>query len=307
MLEEVNTSYAAMVQGKVPQLPKVESEFREFVNWQANLDTTPHGRECQQYWRKQLQDVPTLLEFPSDWERPAYFDAQAGVVAIPLLRRCRQIFRHSPAGIRLPLFSILLAALQVLIHRYSRQDDFLVGCPFAGRSEERFSRNRGIFRERLADPESHPAGRNLCGTRAADERILLTRMEFQAYPLASIVRDLKPPRDPSRSPVLQYVCSFEKSHLRSESNYASFLFPNLKSKARHMALQQTGYYIPNRTCRFDMEFIFEQTEASMHGMIVYAAKLFRRECMEYVARNLAELVKNLLQQADVPLPQVAWN
>ncbi len=135
---------------------------------------------------------------------------------------------------------------------------------------------------------------------------LVGALEHQDYPFASIVRDLRPTRDPSRSPVFQISCTFEKSHLREESGPAGFLFPSSKVVKEAGGIRQESFFIPPRTCRYDLEFIFEHSDQSIGGMICYCSQLFAGETMNVMAENFVALLDSLLTTPDVTIDDCAW-
>ncbi len=157
LLRELSDVYPSMAAHQEPKLPEPQAEYVEFVRRQAELEQSEHGRLCREYWHEQLLDVPTVLELPTDFERPKQFLGSADVAPLPIgSRRARRVTKFA-ADHESTTFAVLMAALQVFIQRYSNQSDFVIGCPFSGRSHQRFESTFGFFvnmlpiRARLTD------------------------------------------------------------------------------------------------------------------------------------------------------------
>ena len=282
------------------------AEYRDFVAWQSQYLQSETGLASQAYWKSALVQAPTWLELPLDYERPARFISRADTLAIPFLSSTLDPLRRFTAAHRVTAFSVLLSALQVFLARLANQEDFLIGVPFTGRSHEQFANTVGFFVNMLPIRSALPQARSFLDLVQQVSRQLETSMEHQAYPLATIIHEAQPARDPSRSPLFQVACTFERSQIRKEHATSSLLFPTSQESSIDSPAAEEGYFVPTRSCRFDLEFILEQTDHSLHGMICFAESLFARETIEGMGRNFASLLIQLLHEPELPLNQVPW-
>ena len=109
------------------------------------------------------------------------------------------------------LFMTLLAAFQAQLHRYSGQDDIAVGSPIANRSVKELEGLIGFFVNTLVmrtKVEGNPSFRELL--RCVRE-VALEAYAHQNLPLEKIVKELKPERDPSRSPLFQVMMTLQNA------------------------------------------------------------------------------------------------
>ena len=199
--------------------------------------------------------------------------------------------------------AVVIAALQVLISRYTRERDFLIGSPFAGRGHHQYENTVGFFVNMLplrSDLSGNPTFGQLVQNAG---QTLLSSLENESLPLAEIVRRIQPPRDPSRSPLFQVTCTFEKSHVREEAGRAGFLMPSEDETADIGGLRQESYYVPHPTCHHDIEFVFEQTDDTLRGMICYCRDLFSKDTAQQIAKNFAALFAALCRSPDSARPR----
>ncbi len=94
--------------------------------------------------------------------------------------------------------------------------------------------------------------------------------------------------------------------MREESGRAGFLLPS-EQEFDFSGLQQESYYIPHPTCHYDVEFIFEQTDNALRGMICYCKDLFDADTAAQMARNFQSLLSGLLQSADAHISSATWD
>ncbi len=296
ILAELRQVYPTYAKSEIPRLAPATNNYETFVTEQHATLNGATGERLRAYWQTQLQGAPTHLELVTDFQRPQAFTGRAHVQPINLPQSVSERIFDLAAQTRTTPFTIVQAAIQVLLCKYTGQRDFLIGSPFSGRSHRKFESTVGFFVNML------PLRANLQGDPSFIEVIdranqtLLGALEHEGYPFSAIVRDLNPPRDASRSPLFQVSCTFEKAQLRSEAGRAGFLFPGEKESATIGGLQQESFYVPHQTCHYDLEFIFEQTERNLRGMICYCRDLFSSDSMAAMSENYINVLDALLGQ-----------
>jgi aspartate racemase len=87
------------------------------------------------YWRQQLKGVPPLLALPTDYPRPAQSSHQGASVSFTLSTALATQLRQVSQSVGGTLFTTLLAAFKILLYRYTRQSDIVVGSPLLGRKQ----------------------------------------------------------------------------------------------------------------------------------------------------------------------------
>ena len=301
MLSELRQVYPGLVSGRAQQLKTASNNYAEFVAAQRALVDGPANGRLKEYWRQHLRDVPMTLDLVTDYERPQAFTGRAAIQSLVLSPELNARVFELASTVRTTPFTIIQAAIQVMLCQYTGQREFLIGSPFSGRSHRKFEETVGFFVNML------PLRADLRGQPSFNEVIertnttLLGALEFEGYPFSAIVRDINPPRDVSRSPLFQVSCTFEKAQLRSESGRAGFLFPDAQQVSNLGGLQEESFYVPQQTCHYDLEFIFEQTRRGLRGMICYCRDLFSEDSMQAMAENFVHLLQKLLSDPTCPV------
>lgn len=215
MVDELFTLYDALVRGTVAQLPIVEQTFADYVAWQQAL-LEREGDRLWSYWQTQLQGELPVLELPTDYPRPAVQElhgiSHSFVVDTALTQALKALAQQQNCT----LYMVLLAAYQILLYRYSGQDDLLIGLPMAGRSYPGSIDMIGYFTSPVvirADLGNDPSFTELLSQ--VRNNVLVT-LDHQDYPFPLLVERLNPPRDPSRAPIFQADFALQRAHRAQE-------------------------------------------------------------------------------------------
>src|SRR5262249_18519005 len=142
----------------------------------------PAGERHWDYWRQRLTGELSALNLPIDRPRPAVRESCGESLELPLDSRLARALRERARAEGVTLFTLMLAAFQTLLHRYSAQNDFLVGAPAAGGGRPEFQRVAGDFVNMVvlrADLSGNPPFRELLGQV---RRTVLEALQHQDFP-----------------------------------------------------------------------------------------------------------------------------
>lgn len=307
ILGELRSVYPEIRAGRQPRLAPAVDNYRDFVSEQQSLIASSRGRQMSEYWQEILEQTPPVLELPTDLQRPAAFTHRAASLPLRISRECSQRIVRLAVESRSTPFAVVHSVLQVLLSRYSRQSSFFIGSPFSGRSNQKFEQTVGFFINMLPVKASVDAQQSFAELIRQTTFRLMETLDNEAIPIAEIVRSASLARDPSRSPLFQVSCTFERAQRREELGRAGFLFPDQTKVFDFADMHQESFYIPHPTCHYDLEFVFEQSEEGLSAMLIFCRDLFESHSMQQLATNFSSLLESLLMHPTQPLAQVAWN
>ena len=160
-------------------------------------------------------------------------------------------------------FRLLLAAFVVFLHRYSGQDDIVVGFPTNGRDDAEFARTVGYFVNPVvlrADLSGNPTFKALLGQVSETVQRALA---YQELPFPLLVERLRPKRDPSHAPVFQASFAFQKS--QHASGVLDLLGAGPGTRLQWGGLEVEHYHMPQQEGQFDLELEMADTGAPLFG------------------------------------------
>ncbi|MCC9602831.1 amino acid adenylation domain-containing protein [Stieleria sp. JC731] len=305
MLSDAASHYSSIARGKTPDLAPVQSNYHEFVRQQSDWMKTSAAQESLAYWESALSESSPLLRLPIDFERPPEASHRAGVVPVKFSKHLTGRVHQLARQFGVTENSIVLSLVQVLVAKFSGQDQFAIGMPFSGRFNRQFESTIGFFVNMLpipADLGDNPTFESLAKSVG---RSLIDALAHERLPFSEIVRHVAKSRDNSHHPLFQVSCTFEKSHVKSEQGRAGFLIGGDARSGMFAGLRQEAFPIDFPTCLYDLEFVFEFDQDHLQGMICYAADLFDPATIASMASTLETLAVELLERPTVAVKGLA--
>ncbi|MBV9791704.1 MAG: amino acid adenylation domain-containing protein, partial [Chloroflexi bacterium] len=284
-MRELAAQYTAEVRGQPADMPSLPVQYADYALWQRNW---LHGAVLEQqldYWRRQLSDLPAL-QLPTDFSRPAQPTFNGASQPLALASDVTEALRDLSRREGTTLFQTLLAIFQVLLARYSGQDDIVVGAPIAGRTQREVEPLIGYFGNTLV------LRANLSGQpdfREVLQRVRETTLAAYAHqdlPFDQLVDALQPDRDLSRSPLFQVL--FDLQH----DLPVGLELPGLR--LQQMPLKQG-------VAKFDLSLLLVETPEGLHGRIEYSTDLFAATTIARMAGHLQKLATEIAATPNTPV------
>ncbi|HYO51728.1 non-ribosomal peptide synthetase, partial [Archangium sp.] len=266
-------------------------QYADYAAWQRGW-LQGEALEAQLgYWRRQLEGAPRALELPTDRPRQRVLTSRGASLTMELGGELSAALEAFCRREGVTPFMALLAVLQVLLSRYSGQDDVCVGSPVAGRSRVEteglvgFFVNMLVLRTRLA---GNPTFRELLG-RVREST--LGAYAHQDVPFEKLVEALQPERDLSRTPLFQVMLALQNAPLPELS------LPGLTLRPLDLERQSS---------KFDLAFSFSEQERELRGKVEYNSDLFDAGTVSRMVSHLRTLLECALREperrlADLPL------
>jgi amino acid adenylation domain-containing protein len=284
-IEELLKLYAAARTGDTACLPAPGRSYDEFVAWQQRLLAGEEGGRLWDYWSRELGGEIPVLNLPTDRGRPPAQTYRGETLKFEVDEACAGALRELAAAENATLYMVLMGAFLVLLHRYSGQDDIIVGSPMAGRNEEGFGRTLGYFVNVVAlrcGLSGDPTFRALLGTLRGK---VYGALEHQDFPLSQLVQRLKVPRDPSRSPLFQVAFNLETWARRADASGGGSTAPSIAALEPFEWLHQEG--------EFDLALDIFELDRPLKSAFRFNPDLFDRTTIERMADHFRRLLAEI--------------
>jgi len=202
---ELSALYKTLCKGEALSLPELPVQYADYAVWQRNWLQGDVLERQLLYWKQQLSDALPLLAVPTDYSRAGsqnYQGASQSLELPPNLTATLNAFNRREG---VTLFMTLLAAFQVLLARYSGQEDIVVGAPIANRNRTEIEGVIGFFVNTLVlrtDLSGGPTFREILGRV---RKVALDAYDHQDLPFEKLVQELHPERSPGRNPLFEIL------------------------------------------------------------------------------------------------------
>jgi hypothetical protein len=205
LIREVSTFYQAFSAGAGSPLGEPAIQYADFAIWQRQwLDGEVLEAQLS-YWKKQLAGSPALLELPTDFMRPRLQTFQGASTSFVLPAELSAAVKTVASQHGVTLFMTLLAGFQSLLHRYTGQDDIVVGSPVANRHRRETEGLIGLFINLLILRTSLSANPTFKELLVRVREVMLGAQAHQDLPFELLVDALQPQRQTNYTPLFQVV------------------------------------------------------------------------------------------------------
>ncbi|MGW0491351.1 amino acid adenylation domain-containing protein [Streptomyces olivaceus] len=278
-IEELFEVYHGLRTGRPAELAPVRASYLDFLNRRNRFLAGPEARRMLEYWREHLPREAPALELPTDRPRPPVQTDNGASEFFQLDDELSARVQTLAREHNVTVFTVLLTAYYLLLHRWSGQDEIVVGSPVTGRTEEELASVYGYFVNPLplhVSLAGEPSVAELLG-RVRDT--VLGGLDHQEYPFVLLVEELGLQHDPSRSAVFQ----------------AMFILLTHK-----VAVERFGYtleYIelPEEEGQFDVTLSAyeDRSDGRFHCVLKYNTDLFDAATVRRMAAHYRNLVDGL--------------
>jgi thioesterase domain-containing protein len=215
LAKELEQLYSAFSHGRTASLPPLPIRYGDFAEWQLEWFQTDKVQQQLSYWKDKLEGAPPLLQLPTDAPRPPEQTFAGAIQITPIASEIVAGIEQVATRCQATPFMVQLAAFKVLLYRYARQHDVVVGIPVAGRNHVETEGLIGFFVNTLVLRDDLSGNPRFTDLVAQVRETILGAFSNADVPFEKIVETLQPERNLSYNPIFQVMFATLKSAVRS--------------------------------------------------------------------------------------------
>ncbi len=288
LVSELNALYGAYVRGDACPLSEPTVQYADYAIWQRRLLEEEVVQQHLGYWREQLRGVPPQLYLPTDRPRPAVESFKGARVNFKLPNAMSDALKELSRREGATLFMVFLAAYQILLSRWSGQQDIVVGSPISGRGDRQLEGLIGFFVNTIVLRSHVSTNRTFRETLTSVKETTLGAYEHQELPFELLVKEVRPDRNLTRQPIFQVMLALQ--------NYPD-------ERLELPGLTWTWIEAERVTTHFDLTLYLYETSTEVLGVFEYATDLFDQQTIERMADNFQALLEWVVANPNGPVYQ----
>ncbi|MEE4678018.1 amino acid adenylation domain-containing protein, partial [Pseudomonas alliivorans] len=291
LIREFVQLYQAQVLGQTATLPELAIQYADYAIWQRAWLEAGEGERQLDYWKQQLGSEHPLLTLPLDHERPLQPSHRGAMVRVDLSEQLSTQLKALARGRGQTIFMQVLAALSVVLSRFSGQADIRIGAPNAGRTRSElegligFFINTQVLRVQVDERQSFAALLDQV------KEVVSNAQSHQELPFEHLVDALAPERNLGHNPLFQFKIN---QHVYAAEQTDA-------SRQSLSGLSVSEFAVGTGDARFDLAFDFTDTPGGLRGYFTYATDLFEARTIERIADALRETLQALVTSVDCRL------
>lgn len=286
---ELKDAYSAYIKQMLPSLPELSIQYADYAIWQRGWLKGEILENQLYYWKKQFENVPALLQLPTDRSRkklPSYEGTfYNSYLSKSLLLELNEFAKSQ----NVTLFMLLLTAFGIILHRYSNQDDIVIGTPIANRNFEQIENLIGFFVNTLAlkiNCKGNPSFKDLL---KIVRRTTLDAYDHQDLPFEQLVESLQ------IKPSLSYNPIFQVMFILQNAGEVNFCLEGLEVRAINLEF---------RNSKFDLTLVTRETPDGLYLGFDYAKDLFDESTIARIAKHYELLLSEIIKNPNLTINQI---
>ncbi len=274
-------------------LPALEIQYKDYAVWQRSYLSGEVLTKQLEYWKNKLTGYQTL-EFPVDYARPSQVDYKGAHHSFSFNKQLSQKLRTLAQRYAVTLNSLMLSAVNILLNKYTGQNDIVVGSVIANRHHRQTKGLIGFFINTQANRTLLKASQSFADLMQQVHQEQVEAQLHQDLPFEKLVDALGVERDSSRHPVFQVMFTMEgfgtqDNSTEPEKNYLSSYSID------------TGFEVE----KFDFSIYINDGQDELIGQIGYSTSLFNKTTITRLADHFTYLLTQLTKAPDQPYSKIS--
>jgi tyrocidine synthetase-3 len=271
------------------ELPELRIQYKDYAEWQKKLFKSGKLKIQEEYWINRFSGEIPVLNLPTDYSRPVVQSFEGDRIEFETGPELTFKIKRMAAETGATVYMILLAAYNILLSKYSSQEDIVIGSPIAGRLHADLESIIGMFVNTLAlrnYPEGKKSFRKFLSEVKEDS---LKAYENQEYQFEELVEQLNLRRDLSRNPLFDVM----------------FVLQNMDIKASPINdLRFIPYEFENKVAKFDLTLTAMEAGETIWLSFEYCTKLLRKETIQRMAGHYIQIITEIVTAPDRKLSEI---
>ncbi len=270
-------------------LPPLAIQYKDFTLWQERNAESGRINKQWDYWLgifPETSQLP-LLELPTDYPRPPVFSVVGGHVPFKLSQTIVSALKECADSTGATLYMIVMAALNILLHKYTGQEDIVIGTGLMGRRHADLLHVVGMFINTLPmryEPAKEKSGGDFLQEVKENS---IRAFDNQDIQFEDLVDRINPRRDPSRNPLFDVSMVVQNiQQARETTSTASSLSP----------VSARSHRLDRHSSKFDLTLYVNEVGADIFCTFEYCAALFKESTIQRMARHLENILGQLITQ-----------
>ncbi|AGF55973.1 non-ribosomal peptide synthetase [Clostridium saccharoperbutylacetonicum] len=276
----ITKELSSLYNGEKLVMPKVQ--YKDFSNWQNNLYRNGLLDGQEKYWLNMFKGEIPKLNMPSDYKEIPTESFKGDILTFEMDEALTLKINQVINSLGVTKFMFYMAAYNVLLYKYTGQDDLIIGTPAAGRTSEELKDTVGMFVNTL--PLRNKINKNSSFREFLKEvkENSLKAFENQNYDLKNIIEKL----NIKKVSLFNVVLSFQNINI-----------DNLRLEDTEIS----AYRLKSTMAKFPISMILKEDKDKISGELEYQTELYKRETIESFIKHYINIIERVLEDLDKPI------
>ncbi|HMB62015.1 MAG TPA: amino acid adenylation domain-containing protein [Eudoraea sp.] len=284
--DQLTEYYKALSREESVKASKGEIQFTDYAYWQQHQEVDP---KQLQYWKNKLSGEIPFLQLPTDYPLPVKPSFNGGSYVKELPETLSLQIIALSKSLNVTPYVLLLTAFYVLLHRYSGQEDILIGSPISTRNSRVLEGIIGFFDETIVLRTQFQPNITFAELLTLVQRTTMESFSNKDVPFDLLVKELKPARSPANNPFFRTMFIYHD-------------VPATPSFSQDIALSYTFYN--KGVSKFDLTLYIALEKNVLTTELEYAADLFELGTMVRLQDHFRILLEGIIANPQYRIAEI---
>ncbi|PNQ83149.1 non-ribosomal peptide synthetase, partial [Paenibacillus polymyxa] len=264
-------------------------QYKEYSQWEAEQKEKGSWEKQKEYWKKEYEEEIPVLELPTDGARGKTEDNQGEKFRFEIEEETVRGLKKVASTVGGTLYMGLMAGFSILLSKYSRQEDIVVGTPIAGRRLAQVENMAGMFVNTLAIRTKPVGDKRIEDYLQEVKEKLLGAYENQDYPYEELVEEVQVNRDMVRNPLFDVMLVLQNNELKE------LTIPGV---------QITPALIDSGRVKFDISLVILEHNERLICEVEFKSQLFRRATIQSMMKYFVRILRQISEEGYKPIKEI---
>ncbi|WBW95743.1 non-ribosomal peptide synthetase [Oceanirhabdus sp. W0125-5] len=271
-------------------LEPLKIQYKDFAEWQSRFLKSEEMKKQEEYWINRFDDEVPVLNMPCDFERPIIQSFEGNYISFfvdeEITKGLRKIAKESGSTMHM----VLMSGMYILLSKYSRQEDIVVGTPIGGRPHADLQNIMGMFVNTLALRNTPSGEKTYIDFLKEVKENSLKAYENQSYQFEELIEKLNVRRDMSRNPLFDVM--FNMTNIDYGKNL----------KLDNLVLKPI--MDERKVSKFDLTLTAIENDEIINFSLQYCSKLFKEETIQRMGEHYKEILNSICKNSNSKLSDI---
>ncbi len=271
------------------QLPELRIQYKDFSEWQNRLLQSQEIKKQEEYWVERFKGEIPLLQMPTDYSRPNAKTFEGDRYNFVLDKEHTSAVNRLAKESGTTLYMVLMAVYNILLSKYSNQNDIVVGSPIVGRQNADLENIIGMFVNALPMRNVIDSEKSFIDFLYSVRDTSLKAYENQDYQFEMLVEKLNLQVKPGRNPVFD----------------VAFVLQNMKMPQMSVdGLNFIPYKDDSKSSKSDFTLLATEEKETISFVFEYCTKLFKLETIERLSKDFVKIIKTVTADIEIKVKDI---
>ncbi|HEX2962639.1 MAG TPA: condensation domain-containing protein, partial [Ignavibacteriales bacterium] len=279
-IKELSLLYRSYSLNIEPELEELPIQYSDYACWQQDYLKSSRHEKALSYWKEKLKSMPAEISLPLDKKRPQEQSFSGLHYTFPVSADLQSLISQQCRALNINPFVFFLTAYEILLHRYSNQEEFGIGVPVANRSKLRTQESIGLFTNTVVIKAELSKSPTVLDLLQRTKSTVLDAFEYQECPFERVVNALQPEHNSGISPLFQAVFDFQNRPLYS-------------LELADLNVQMIDF--ERGTSKYDLTLSIEEGTDNYKCTFEYSTDLFLEDSIKGMSGNYLNILKYMTE------------